>query len=72
MTKDEQIEILKQALYHIKDHVSRSMKGEVQFSGTWNIANNNLIKAGLRPETDNEVKWPHDLPNLDDAIMESK
>jgi hypothetical protein len=56
MKNEQKIEILKQALYHIKDHQDIVMKGAGNLSATWNIANNALIDAGINPLTDNDRK----------------
>jgi len=56
MTDAERLEILKQAMYHIKDHQDVVSRGNVQLSATWHIANNALLDCWLRAETDNEVK----------------
>ena len=56
MTDAERLEILKQAMYHIKDYQDCVSRGNGRSSPTWNIANNALREAWLRTETDNEVK----------------
>ena len=57
MTKDEQIEILKQGLYHIKDHMSIVVKGDTSISEVWRIADNTLSSAELDTQTDNDRKF---------------
>jgi hypothetical protein len=56
MKNEQKIEILKQALYHIKDYQDTIMEGSGKRSPVWNIANNGLIEAAINPLTDNDRK----------------
>ena len=52
----ERLDILTQALYHIKDHMDVVTGGKAEISAVWNIANNALKEADIETRTDNERK----------------
>lgn len=54
------IELLKQSLYRVKDHMNVVTTGNTHYSAVWNIANKALIDAGLDLETDNDRLKPQD------------
>jgi len=54
MNNEQKIEILKDALHHIKDHQNTLMAGKPQLSAAWHIANNALKEAGIQHITHSE------------------